>query len=104
MLNHRLIAAIPSGLTVQSLANAGNESGGVLVVELVEDFVGQVYAGDVPKALRWEGALGVREIFIVGFEKAPVEADALFGPGAVGAEQNAILIFFKEGASGSRLT
>src|SRR5437588_2737744 len=90
-------------LPLQLLAQARNNLRRVFVIDLPQHLVRQVNAINVPEALRREGALGVRKIFVLGFEEPPIEPHALFGPGAVGAEEDAVLIFQEEAASRERL-
>ncbi len=78
---------------------AGDEAEGVFVVNFFQDFVGEAHAIHGPERVVF---FVIREVFVLGFEDAEVGLVFVGNP-AVFAEEDAVLIFFEEGAGGARL-
>src|SRR4029077_6070150 len=73
---------------------------GVLMINLLEDFIGKRKAADFEAALA--GSAPVVEVLVGGFEPSEIVAVHGFGDFVVGAEHHAILILQKQfaGAAG----
>src|SRR3954453_3211568 len=91
-------------VTLHLLADSANEPHCVAAIEIAENFVRQVHAVDVPKALRRKWPLRIPKVLVFSLQKPPVKLNSLFGPRTVGAKQHAVVISQEKPTGTRRLT